>query len=473
MKDFFVNKFHTGKFKQLGSGNILFLVFILPILMLVGSIVIDIQSYTERQVLLQTLADDATLFSVKYLPNSNLATTALTNFIATKSSSNIDKLDIQKDYVAVVLKDNFIPTLASFFVPDVQNPAPFLNVPLVAVSSSRLTPTDLFIAFDRGLGTAPSLTASIFDRFGNPNEFPLPYQFSQNQFFYGGNQIVPEIALEQCFNPRILPLKQMASRAIDLVRGISTTRIAVSFFPGSINFVGNNSRLDDSAKGKSVELLDSYLESNNDELLWITENENDQAFPVKSSHCYSVLKDSTSDDNYHFPFPTVYDQNNLNLNLSEVVWSRVASHTAKFDTSVALRSVINQLLSSSSDSTRGNLVNSAIQVGLFFTFGDIQANGTSLQVSGDNAWSKIAESLELIKQNKLQFKNKMKLYFFVYQGNTAQLALLQSLFDQYKIIDSGREILSVSVIAADSLSKILDETIPFVVRGAQNAVLKQ
>jgi hypothetical protein len=463
------------KSPQKGSASLLFAVFVIPALLVVGSVIVDVETYTQRRQLLQTLVDEAAVFGAKYLPNQNLAKSAANNFLAQKVSSVTSVVSTSADAIQVRVSEDYFPIIASYFK-NLRSSNSILSIPVVAYASSRITPIDLYIAFDRGIGTAPVLLSSVNDRFGTPAEFPIPYHFNSNQFFTGNTQIAPEIALEQCYNPVIISLKQMAVRAIDLVKGVSTNRIALSFFPGATNIVGQNARLSDVIVPKRpVTLLDWHLESDNGNSIWVPEPESNTNFPIDSEDCLQVLQDTFSADIYHYPNAPIFNNGNSSeLNLNDVVWSRVASQQGYFDSSVMLADLSQQLFAGGMYEERRSLVNSTQQIALVFSSGAPKVAGQSLQVAGDAVWNALSVELEKIKTFKQTIKTPLKLYYFIYNGSTASVDLLQALFNEHSLVlDNNRQIFSATAINVDSVDQIISQTLPYIIRGGQRAVIQE
>ena len=466
---------YSPHFKQKGSASLLFAVFVIPALLVVGSVIVDVETYTQRRLVLQTLVDDAATFGAKYLPNQVLAKNATINFLAQKAVSATSVVSTSADAIQIRASEDFFPTIASYFK-NLQSSNSLLSIPVVAYASSRITPIDLYIAFDRGVGTAPGLLSSANDRFGSPGEFPTPYHFSANQFFYGNTQIAPEIALEQCYNPIIISLKQMAVRAVDLVRGVSINRVALSFFPGATNVVGQNARLSDVIiPQRPVTLLDWHLESDNGNSVWVPELESSSNFPIGSEDCYQVLQDSFSADIYHYPSSDILNNGNASqLTLNDVIWSRVASHQASFDSSIMLADLSQQLFSGGMYQERRSLVNSSQQIALVFSSDVPKVAGQPLQSSDDVVWNALSVELEKIKNFKQTIQTPLKLYYFIYNGSGSTVDLLQSLFNEHRLVlDNNREIFSATAVNVDSVDQIISQTLPFIIRGGQRAVIQE
>ena len=178
--------------------------WIIPFFVLLGSVTIDLQGYTVERARMQEITDDAVLIGSKYLPNLPLAEEAVRGVFSSRDPSATAIVSAKDDSLMVEGKGVFRPFLAGYFSAFTSND---LTLPVHTIGYGRITPIDVYVALERGARVAPSLQAAEDERFGQENEFPVAPIFLSQPRFHSGQRIDPNIATEQCFNPRFAKIK--------------------------------------------------------------------------------------------------------------------------------------------------------------------------------------------------------------------------------------------------------------------------
>jgi hypothetical protein len=466
--------------------------FIFPLLVLLGSIVIDVQNYTAQAVSLQDAVDDAALVGTKYLPNVGLAQSVASDLIKRRVPSATLLVTVKSDSLSITADQKFYPFLASFFT-NVQGQEGYeFSLPLKAISYGKITPVDLFLAIERGSRVAPSLSATADERLGDQQSFPVPLYFSQNQISQGSHIIPPEIALEQCFNPRFNKIKETSIRVLDSVAGSALHRLSVSFFPGSRTFRGNNRALQKFQNPDVATFYDTYPDSDNGTPVVVNELENSfdngkPIFPVQSVQCASVAQNVFSSTTYQFPKKPNYiessNQNLINdtdlainqsypLTYAEPIWSRVAYPTALFDTNLSLQSMIADFNSTNADTNRGGLINRARQVGVFVSVGLPQVQGVTLQHEDDPVWNALDGTLSNIQAIKRRENNRLTILYIMLESTQSEASLVERLFQRHQELGvDGQPVFQAKVFTGEHFQSLISETIPSILRGEQGSVI--
>jgi hypothetical protein len=464
--------------------------FILPLLVLLGSVVIDIQHYVSQQVALQDSVDDAALVGTKYLPHIALAEQAATNLIKRRIPDAEARVQVKHDSLVVESSVFFQPFLASFFSGVLDGHS--FGLPLKAISYGKITPVDLFLAIERGNRVAPQLSAAEANRFGTQQSFPLPRFFAQHQFTQGPVSIAAPIALEQCFNPRFLKIKQASIRILDSIAGSPLHRLSVSFFPGSRSPRGNNRSLQSFQTPDRATFYDTYLDSDNGTLVTMNELETEQVagipmFPVRSVHCALVAQQLQEDPIYALPArpnfisgapnllvdePTLTLNSSYPLTYAEPIWSRVAHPTALFDTRIALSTMMTEFGSTEEATNRGGMINRARQVAVVASVGLPQVQGITLQEEGDAVWSALDATLGDLEAMRRKDARKLTILYVMLEGTPAQAELTERLFQQHEVLGpDGQPRFQTRVFTGEYFDTLLREVLPSLLRGEQGSVL--
>lgn len=485
-----------NKFKyQSGSTSLIFAFLVLPTMLLVSSIAIDVGVYVSKEKQLQNAVDEAVLLGARYLPDTILAKNAVNTAVLMKVPSATSSIDITDSQISISAQENFIPYLATFF--QKANAAPFGVIPITAFSKSKISPVDLFVALDRGTYVSPVWSTSAAMRFHPDGDYPVPaYLMHDRIISYSGLIMDPGIALEQCFNDRFSKVKLAGIRAIDSIYGISSNRFSLNFFPGSESAQGVNSSLTDPfvSTPVSAHFWDTHLQFDTDHYVTINEEETYNIpgqidFPIDSLDCAAIAQDPRSQDQYMIPMELRIDSRNLNQNIvnttshkletsfpisyREVIWSRVARKDQAMDFISVLNGAEKSLFSSSSDSiNRGNLSDRTQQIALIVSPTKPYVQGIPMSSNGDGVWSIISAKLQEIRNIKLKSSAPLHFYYLMTHEDYQTIALVQSLFDQYKTINSqGSVVLSLTAFGSDSIDSLINTTIPTIFRGFQRGIL--
>ena len=475
--------------------------FIIPLLMLLASASVDIQAYTTQSSELQETCDDAALVGTQYLPDLKKAQSAVDGLFKARNSDAVAVVVIKNNSLNVEARKTFTPFLASFFKNNAGDDTAF-TLPLIATSSGRANPVDLFVGIERGSRVAPSLTATHDQRWGTESTYPTASYFVSHPI----NGIDPSIATEQCFNPQYSLIKQAAIRVLDSVSALSVNQTGVYFFPGSWSLAGRNRELslvtDPTASSPTAySFFDTNINSDGQSNYTDSEfeptsisNQNPSpfswVFPVQSMHCALLAEGiQGASSNYQFPIRPSYqtatsqalvEESSITLNQSyplsyrESIWSRVANTQGYFDTAIALQYMEQALLHTTAATIRGGMVNRAHQVAVIVTNGPPQYLGSTLAEQGDTAWTGITSTLLKLKADKQGDQNSLTIFYVMLNATAQQVMITQSLFDQAEISDAQQKpLLQTKCFSGQNFDALINQALPALLRGQQESVISK
>ena len=226
------------KKSEQGTFMLFFAAGILPLLMFMMALSIDITSYMRADERLQETADDAAILAWHYLPYQIQALEAVNRFISQRGlSGTIAQLRMAparpgsenfNDEFEVILEQQQSLTFMSFLAQDAA-------LQLRAISRTRSTPSDVYIAVDRSAYVAPSL---LSDPWNNPE---VSDYFRNNapftEFIEPENGLLvtkaPAAFMTQlCFNPYFAAMKKTALTLYEYLAALGRNGVGIGVFPG-------------------------------------------------------------------------------------------------------------------------------------------------------------------------------------------------------------------------------------------------
>ena len=248
-----------------GSGTLLFLGLVLPILALCGLLTLDMGRLLEKRRDLQQIADDAALLGARNLPHTDLARTTTLQLLASRgirvdglNPSKVD-LNITPGKMSIGIEQSMALPLAQYFVP---------NASVTVAAASRASPNprvvDLFLDTSDYMApdplTAAGGAASDDAAWGIPDLPPFCSSGSDSQedqsacnamrediragrfwppadlvkkmplvlpLAQGKTEIPPLLATQQCFSPPLSAAKEAMIRIYEFLSASPHHRVGV------------------------------------------------------------------------------------------------------------------------------------------------------------------------------------------------------------------------------------------------------
>lgn len=226
--------------RQGGSLTLFIALIVFPLLFGLFSLSLDVSNYFTVSQRAQKVADDAVLYSYRFLPSVNDARSALQMYVSQYANNlgvadpaNPTQIEVDNDFVNLTYRARFPLTFAGLLGLDV-------SLPVIVRASARSTPLDLFLAMDSSSYLAPNLMGN--EIWGAVSDWPAAHFFANELQFYRtlagetssnpDDLINPAIVTQQCFNPAFSAEKQAAIKIYDYLATFQLNHLGVGFFPG-------------------------------------------------------------------------------------------------------------------------------------------------------------------------------------------------------------------------------------------------
>lgn len=363
----------ADRYNQEGWYTLFFALFILPVMLLLGTISLDLANMIMMKRRLQSDLDLATLQAVKFLPDKSLASKSVENYLNLRKNYQA-KLNITFEgdtLYAKAIKDYRL-TLADAFL------GKRSNFQVTANSSANSYPREVLVYIDSGNNVAPSIKTG--EPLGNASKYPSATFFVD---YFKDNVVTSEKKLrlitQQCFNPVFSAIKNTGIKLIDYFSNFSHVSIGVSFYPG----IFSDSELMRPALfySEQIENTNKFVDRKNFGYSYVSstlcaasaENEtnaNLYLFPKESS---DASKPSYRVDKSNYKFLPEYDPYLLP---EEYIWMLPANEDRGSDFSSVLNRARHDLLSSKFREQHGNLKTKVKKVIVFISNTLPQVNGT-------------------------------------------------------------------------------------------------
>lgn len=233
-----------------GSTLVLAITFIVPLLFLLLSVVIDIEQLFSYRNSIKSTLDRAATVGAQHLPYAQRAKDAIGRILEQNGiAPSKVQVTTSSSMVSLQYKGTMVPTLARYFGADV-------TVPFGVASFARVNPRDIVILIDRSSYMAPSLLAyesgtglvkGVSDDsaiWGNRRDDPSPEtNWPAADFFtdllnpkikYAGDKVLTRLLTQQCFNFSFGPIKHSAIALYDYFSADSANSVSVLTGPNGI-----------------------------------------------------------------------------------------------------------------------------------------------------------------------------------------------------------------------------------------------
>jgi len=431
-----------GSGGESGAAMIFVATIILPLFIFLLGITLDVSRYYSESRQAQTVLDQAALYGYRYLPFTEAAHSAVTNYLGQyQDMSAGTSISTTPDTISLSFSRNFNTLFTKYFGIDVE-------VPIALFSQSTGAGIDALILMDTASYLGPDIP------FGAPwgsqpvstflqNEFPIYHDLGGT----GELQLLnPLLATQQCFNPAFSALKIATIRSYEYISTFSRNRVGLGFYPGIGGYIDFARPITSSTSGEEpsdVQFLPYY------------------GSLVSTHLCAAAAERELFHTGYHTPESVagmtglwqpqpgapVNMVSPLNwqfdpdyspyLQAKEAIWSRVrrANPQNSPDMVALLQSTASALMSTAPNSNARSLKSIIIFAGdLPYVAGGRLVNSSGAQ--NPTAYAAIEQELgvlaDLAKENGIF----AKLYYviFPHQGNqagfTQGIATLSSLFEQ-------------------------------------------
>ncbi len=451
---------------QNGSMTILFAGFVIPLMFLLVSAAVEVQTYTVIAERAQAAVDDAALYASRYLPDIRAAERA-GRALLTTSLPNVEiKMDVSRDTVGIQALGRYTPSVAAFFETVIGET---VAVPYNASARSRSNPFDVFVAVDRSSYLSPELSEDISGAWGSLGTWGAASVFSNLlSITHNGVAIDSTIATQQCFNPTFSLLKRSTIKILDFMSAFSMNRVGISFFPGATRYVGRVREMNAGINSvEAVSFYDKHIDWDSDRYVTVEERETVDLFPVQSVYCASAAEH----ESYYHEYPppnhpsfiaeehsegNLIDETNWSVNpnyplsVREVVWSRAVNKNAIMDFELVLSEVEYALFGAGSHDARGGLKNRSTQVAFILTDRVPFAAGQRFENMGDPAADRISTQLDQLRDLKRDEQSTLSIYYIMFGGTQEQTAELESFFASKKLLsDNGKLLFDIRVIRGE------------------------
>ncbi len=414
-----------------GAAAIIFVAFMLPFLFFLFSLSMDLTMYFSEVEAAQKTIDQATVYASRFLPYPEAARTAARYYLeqkgALREAANLaskntivnaspDVVEISQNYQLKNIFFRYFKLEASTAV-DIY-------------SKARGVPFDVIIAVDRSSYMAP-LRGEVW---GDRGTWPPAQFFRFDAQLYENYQAVDPVWLtQQCFNPLLSTVKQIAISLYENFAAFGANKVGVLAYPGN---------------GLAADYLRPVQ---NKSAPVITDGE--AIFPdynsrfSRDSFCAAAAAGETFWSAYRFPSPDgketgllvpgdpsgtvpIVDsdyrynhQYDPDLRTREAIWS-LSTHTDVSDFSAVLRRAEEVVAARKSTTERGGLGEQSMQ-SIFFLSGDAPWGGTygRFEQAGDLVAQEISQIFSEYK-NLINSNSGMaiKIYYVVplFQFNSTE-----------------------------------------------------
>lgn len=406
---------------EAGWYTLFFALFILPVMLLLGSISLDLAEMLLLKKRLQHDLDSALMQAIKYFPNKEKVVNSINSQINLKHNyqANIEA-SFNGDTLNASATKDFTFSLGSAFLGSKSTFS--LNVS----ASAKSVPRDIMLYLDVGKNLAPDVNL------GAPMGSNGSASFFRD-FYSKKNENELKLITQQCFNPVFSETKKTAIRVFDYFRSFSEVQIGFGFYPGSIS---------------EFELAREALFSNEklaNSNSFVNRTNFGHSF-VSTNFCGAAAERENNILGYKFPFlntnplkPANIINNATNtfnndyegfLIPEEYIWMLPAHETQFSDFSKVLNLSFSSLVGSRISSERGNLATKAKKIGIFISNTLPQINNSYFPDS--NVKTALKVELAKYRQAVMQFGINLKFYFVIISPSVNQYVITNGSLNNFK-----------------------------------------
>lgn len=459
-------------YNERGWYTVFFSLFILPIILLLGSVSLDLANMIMLKRRLQSDLDYATLQAIKFLPDKELATRSIKNYVNLRNDYRASlNISYEGDTLLANAKKGFNFALGDAFLGKKNNFEISVN------SHANSYPREVLLYFDSGNNVAPNVNSG--EPLGDSQHYPASTFFVE---YYRDNMIASERELrlitQQCFNPIFSSIKNASIKLVDYFSNFSHVSIGISFYPGIIS--ETEFARPPIFYSEKIASTDRYVLRKNfgysyvSSTLCAAASENE-----RNTSSYFFPKESTDKrkpdyrvDKSTYEFISGYD---TFLLPEEYIWMIPANENRGSDFSAVLERAYHDMFSSKFRDEHGNLKTKVRKVLVFISNTLPQIN--NVYFPNQTVKSKLISSIDKFHEVVNEFGTNISIYYILINPEQNFVSSSKSNISKFSAFLASKELrsdtkISFKLLVSDSSMGAVNEIITILSMANKKSIIK-